>query len=204
LVRPWKWLAVGTSGLAFGLGLLNFRLSEAPSYLSDKPEVCINCHIMRPQFATWRASSHHTVATCNDCHVPQDNFVRKYLFKGSDGLRHSVIFTLHTEPQVIRIHEAGAKVVQENCIRCHGQIVDATPMGKLAFTTHDNPRPASASPLFPAPPMPRGASHADPKRKCIDCHRETPHGLVDSLSSAPNVRTWRLQPLGASLTSRKP
>lgn len=200
MVVPWKYLSAVTAGLALGLGAYVFRISEAPSYLSDRPETCVNCHIMRPQFATWQASSHAKVATCNDCHVPQDSLVRKYLFKGADGMRHAAIFTLHAEPEVIRIRDAGAKVVQENCVRCHGQIVDATAMGKLSFTTQDNPRPESAQPvhLGTTKPRPATAFHADPKRYCVECHRETPHGRISSLSSAPNARVERLKPLFAN------
>lgn len=195
---PWKPISAGMAGLAAGLGLLVFRISEAPSYLSDRPETCVNCHIMRPQYATWKASSHHAFTTCNDCHVPQDNLVRAYLFKGRDGLRHSWMFNFHMEPQVIRIHEPGARVVQENCLRCHGSWVDATAMGKLSFTTQANPRPISAQPLFPGPPPP-AALHADGRRRCVECHRETPHGRVESLSAAPETRVRRLEALGSSL-----
>ncbi len=165
---------------------------------------------MRPQYATWKASSHHSVATCNDCHVPHENLARKFMFKGEDGSRHATIFTLRTEPQVIRIREAGMKVVQANCIRCHGQIVDATAMGKLSFTHDPNPRPSSAAPMWtvvdgktietPRSPvrdaMPSTNPHGDPSRLCIDCHRETPHGRISSLSSTPEARVQRLGALG--------
>lgn len=204
MLFPWKTLAGLALGIMAGLGALVFRTSEAPSYLSDQPETCVNCHIMRSQYATWKSSSHHKVTHCNDCHVPQDNMVRKYLFKSMDGLRHSAMFTLHLEPQVIRIHEAGSAVVQENCVRCHGQLVDGTAMGKLSFTTQQNDRPLTALPLgnreIKARPMP--LTHADGRRKCIDCHRTVPHGRVESLSSAPNVRIKRLDALGSGSNTR--
>jgi hypothetical protein len=41
-----------------GLGLFAFYISNAPSYLGDKPETCVNCHIMAPHFTTWCHSSH--------------------------------------------------------------------------------------------------------------------------------------------------
>jgi cytochrome c nitrite reductase small subunit len=206
--KRWIIATVIMSGIAIGLGGLAMVMSQATSYMSDRPEVCVNCHIMRPQYATWKASAHHTVATCNDCHVPHDTVINKYRFKAEDGLRHSAMFTLHLEPQVIRIREAGMNVVQQNCLRCHGQIVDASAMGKLSFTRQDNARPASAQPLWQVvngltvastatqsvPLVP--APHGDPARLCIDCHRETPHGRVSSLSSAPEARIERLQALG--------
>lgn len=210
MTSPWKMAALLAAGLATGLAVLVAVMSQAHSYLSDRPEVCINCHIMRPQYATWKASAHHTVATCNDCHVPHENLARKFAFKGEDGSRHSFIFTMRTEPQVIRIREAGMKVVQANCLRCHGQLVDATAMGKLSFTHDTNPRPASAAPLWSvvdgrtvetarsalAAATPATNAHGDPSRLCIDCHRETPHGRISSLSSAPEARIQRLGVLG--------
>jgi len=98
------------------------HISKAPSYLSDKPEACTNCHIMAPQYATWSHSSHREWTHCNDCHVPHNNVVNKYYFKANDGLRHATIFTLRNEPQVIQIRHAGIGVVQDNCLRCHDKI----------------------------------------------------------------------------------
>src|SRR5687767_12925336 len=100
---PAKVRLVGLALLAIclGAGVHLAVVSEATSYLSDDPEACINCHIMVPQFATWQASSHGRVTNCNDCHVPQDSTWRKYWFKANDGLRHSVLFTLRMERQVI-------------------------------------------------------------------------------------------------------
>lgn len=134
-------------------------ISEAASYLSDEPEACINCHIMVPQYATWQHSSHGRVTTCNDCHVPQDSTWRKYWFKANDGLRHSALFTLRMERQVIEAIQASKDVIQANCIRCHKSVIDQamTPIG------HDF------------------------ERSCIECHREVPHGRVHSLSTTPNA-----------------
>ncbi|MBS1518627.1 MAG: cytochrome c nitrite reductase small subunit [Bacteroidetes bacterium] len=156
----WKVSVIIVSGVMTGMILWILYVGNAASYLSDKPETCINCHVMNTQYASWRVSSHANVATCNDCHVPQDNFVRKYLFKASDGLRHSTIFTLRLEPQTIRIKSMGAGVVQENCKRCHQNLIDHTNL-----RTEEN----------------------DGERKCWSCHEETPHGTVNSLSSFPNV-----------------
>ena len=117
LVPPDKWKipVLLTLGVLTGLAFLTFHIANGTSYMSDKPETCINCHVMFPQYSSWQHSSHARVATCNDCHVPQDNFIRKYLFKATDGLRHSTMFTFRLEPQVIRIKDAGRNVVQENC-----------------------------------------------------------------------------------------
>lgn len=96
LLKPpgrWQLPVILILGVMVGIILLLFRASNAHSYLSDKPETCINCHVMFSEYASWSHSSHRERATCNDCHVPQDNFVRTYLFKAMDGLRHASVFT---------------------------------------------------------------------------------------------------------------
>lgn len=154
------------TGIFVGLLAFLFNISNASSYLSDDPKTCVNCHIMAPQYATWKHSSHREWANCNDCHVPQDNIVKKYFFKAKDGLRHATVFTQRAEPQVIYIKEEGATVVHENCIRCHEQqITDA----KLSSKVSSN------------------VKHTQ-NRKCWECHREVPHGRVNSLSSTPDAR----------------
>lgn len=110
----------GLAGVLIGMALYLVRLSNLTSYLSDDPRACINCHIMNPEYATWQHSSHARAAHCNDCHVPHDNVFNKYRFKAEDGLRHSAMFTLRLEPQVIAARPEARRVIQENCVRCHG------------------------------------------------------------------------------------
>jgi len=176
LIPPGRWrLPVLLIVAVFtGLFLYSFYISNAPSYLGDKPETCVNCHIMAPQYATWYHSSHREKINCNDCHVPHNNVINKYYFKAKDGLRHATIFTLRKEPQVIFIKEAGRQVVHKNCIRCHTPLLTDS---KLLVFNHETHR-----------------FRMD--RKCWDCHRETPHGRVNSLSSVPYARV----PLPGSLT----
>ena len=164
------WAAAGTS---LGAGAFLGVASNATSYMSDDPRACINCHVMLPEYATWQHSSHARVATCNDCHVPHDSLASKYLYKAKDGLRHSTVFTLRQEPQVIAAIPESRKVIQENCIKCHEQMVSTV-------QAHDE------------------------ERFCVDCHRETPHGRVHSLSSTPNAAVPPLEPVLAPLTRKKP
>ena len=119
----WKFPVVIVLGIFVGLGFFSFHISKAPSYLGDKPETCINCHIMAPEYSTWAHSAHREYTNCNDCHVPHNNVFSHYYFKAMDGLRHSAIFTLRAEPQVIQIKKAGANAVQNNCIRCHSDLI---------------------------------------------------------------------------------
>lgn len=168
----WQWPVTVALGIFTGLGFYAFHISKAPSYLSDKPETCTNCHIMAPQYATWSHSSHREWTHCNDCHVPHNNVVSKYYFKAADGLRHATIFTLRREPQVIQIRDAGIGVVQKNCIRCHDQLLHG-----FKYMAGNSRQYGEAT-----------------ERLCWDCHREVPHGRVNSLASTP----WARVPLPES------
>ncbi|HQU70822.1 MAG TPA: cytochrome c nitrite reductase small subunit [Calditrichia bacterium] len=165
----WRRPVIILLGIGAGLAIYIAHIANVGSYLTDDPTACVNCHVMTPQFITWRHSSHREVATCNDCHVPQDNFIKKYFFKAKDGLYHSTIFTLRKEPQAIVMHEAGQEAVQSNCIRCHiSQVTD--------------PRTAAGV-----------SNHAENRldRTCWSCHRNVPHGRERSLSSVG----FHLEPL---------
>jgi cytochrome c nitrite reductase small subunit len=118
-------------GVAAGMGLVLVRIANAPSYLFDDPETCINCHVMGDAYVSWQRGSHGRVAVCVDCHVPHSNPLAKYVYKGRDGLRHSYVFTLRKEPQVLELSAGAVAVVQTNCVRCHG---DQLEMVRLADT----------------------------------------------------------------------
>ncbi len=168
LAPPGRWRipVIVLSGILVGLFFYLGRISRVASYLSDNPSTCMNCHIMAPQYATWNHSAHRELTNCNDCHVPHNNVLNKYFFKAKDGIRHATMFTLRREPQVIFIKEEGKKVVQKNCIRCHMDLLtDEKMMNRtLAY------------------------QHQRSERPCWECHRETPHGRVNSLSSVPYAR----------------
>lgn len=164
--KAWRLPAFIISGAFIGLMAYAFYMSNAASYLSDDPKTCVNCHIMAPEYATWQHSSHREHANCNDCHVPHNNVINKYFFKAKDGLRHAAMFTARLEPQTIFIKEAGKEVVQNNCIRCHVKLIADS---KLLVQTDT---------YF---------GHFQ-DRQCWECHREVPHGRVNSLSSSPNAR----------------
>lgn len=166
-VPPPRWRApvLCLLGFAAGLGAVIFWESKAWSYLFDDPKACINCHIMIPQYTTWQHSSHARVATCNDCHVPHDHVANMYYFKARDGMRHAALFTLRLEEQSIRITPPSEGVVQMNCVRCHGELNSEvhTALAQKEILAGEG-------------------------KYCWSCHREVPHGRVNSLSSVPNAR----------------
>ena len=119
LTPPWRVAVFLVGGLACGMGLLVAHISRASSYLSDKPEACLNCHVMNNAYATWQHGSHRIAAECGDCHLPHQNPVAEKAFQARDGLRHSYVFTLRLEPQTLELSRGAIPVVQENCLRCH-------------------------------------------------------------------------------------
>ena len=175
VVGRWRLPILAALGVLVGLGFVTFDVSNAASYLSDKPEACINCHVMTPYYASWSRSSHRVVATCNDCHVPHENVMKKLAFKAADGARHATVFTLGLAPQTLRLNPAAVPVVQQNCVRCHEHQIMGTSMGS-----------------------------SDSERLCWDCHRETPHGLTQSLSSTPHVRRPILPSAGMPRDTPRP
>ena len=164
--RRWRVPVLLLLGIFAGLFLYILYISNAFSYISDDPKACVNCHIMAPQYATWYHSAHREVTNCNSCHVPHNNVFNKYYFKAKDGLRHATIFTLRNEPQVIFIKEEGKHAVQNNCIRCHNDLISSKKIRVLSDHLYEHRT----------------------NRLCWDCHREVPHGRVNSLSSVPNAR----------------
>ena len=143
-------------GLALGVSGFTFHYAEGGSYLSSDPAACVNCHIMRPQYDAWQKASHHTVATCVDCHLPASG-LRKWIAKGSHGYRHSKAFTLQDFVEPIRITPEDAELVQENCLRCHADLV------------HDQLA---------------GATTSRDAIQCVHCHRDVGHGETAGLGGS--------------------
>lgn len=161
-----KIVGIIIAGILTGGGGLFLYLLRAHTYLTDDPSACVNCHIMAPYYATWFHSSHSRNTTCNDCHVPHENAARKWFFKGMDGMRHVAVFLTKGEPQVIKAHEASSQVIMNNCIRCHYQLnTELVKTGRIDYMMAQV-----------------GAGKA-----CWDCHKNVPHGGMNSLSSTPNA-----------------
>ena len=140
-------------GLLAGIGGFTFLYAEGLSYMSDDSKVCANCHIMQPQYDSWQKASHHTVATCVDCHLPH-GLIRKYLSKAENGYHHSKAFTLQDFHEPIMMTEKSARILQEACTQCHDALV------------HEQ--------------IVRAADGAGEVR-CVHCHRSVGHGATTGL-----------------------
>ncbi len=108
-------------GLALGVGAYTFVYAKGYSYLSNNPQACANCHVMENQYSGWLKSSHHSVATCNDCHTPH-NLLGKYATKAENGFWHSFYFTTGAYPENIQAREKSRRITENACRRCHADI----------------------------------------------------------------------------------
>ncbi|MCA9400395.1 MAG: cytochrome c nitrite reductase small subunit [Candidatus Omnitrophica bacterium] len=156
----WGGLVAVLIGSFIGLGVYTFSYGEGLSYFSKDPQACVNCHIMQPQFDSWQKASHHTVATCVDCHLPHET-IPKLIAKSENGFWHSKGFTLQDFHEPIFIREKNTRILQENCLHCHSQMV------------HD---------ILPGPQV-------DPKDfSCVHCHRSVGHGPTAGLGKYEPVQ----------------
>lgn len=156
-MKSWRsWLGVSLPamflcaliGIVLGLGSYTFWYAEGASYFSSDPKSCMNCHIMREHFDSWQKASHHANATCVDCHLPAEG-TAKWIAKAENGFWHSTRFTLQDFPEPIRIHPKNARILQDNCRKCHQElIVDLVHHGAFA----------------------------DESNSCVRCHLTVGHG----------------------------
>jgi len=147
-VGAWAVAAVVAVGVLGGLGAFTFGYGDGAAYLVDDPAGCANCHVMQAQYDSWINSSHHAVATCNDCHV-RPHPVGKWITKADNGFFHSLAFTTGDFPDPIRIKPRNRRVTQAACLSCHADFVH------VAFAGVEDDRAAL----------------------CARCHRDVGHAL---------------------------
>jgi len=155
-----SWRTLAPLGLAValgafaGLGAYTFSYAEGFSYFSTNPEACVNCHIMQNQYDSWQKASHHTSAVCVDCHLPAE-FIPKYIAKTENGWRHGKLFTTGEFKEPIEVQTAGKRILQDNCIRCHGDVTGDM-MNHGVGTNNDD---------------------EFPQETCVHCHSTVGHGI---------------------------
>ena len=151
-------LIIGIVFLLTGLGIFAWA-TDAPSYLGHEPSTCNNCHTMDDQYENWYHAAHARNTTCSDCHLPHQNIVSYYIFKGYSGMKDVVSFTFKIYPAAIRATKQTDTIIQANCIRCHNDTVEMIVSGPQPFD-----------------------------RYCWSCHRSVAHGQR-GLSLYPNQST---------------
>lgn len=146
-------------GVLAGVGAYTFSYAEGLSYFSTDPRACVNCHIMQRQYDSWQQASHHSVAVCVDCHLPQ-SFIPKYFAKAENGWRHGKLFTTGGFREPIEVQAAGREILQANCVRCHAALT-----AEMVSARHGR---ADTNDLA-----------------CTHCHASAGHGARASLGGPP-------------------
>lgn len=149
-------------GIVIGLGAYTFIYAKGYSYLTNDPGACRNCHVMQAQYDAWLKSSHHSAATCNDCHTPH-NVIGKYLVKANNGFWHSFYFTSGHYPDTIEITSFDHQITENACRRCHESITSAID-GNVAH--------GKAAGL-----------------QCTRCHNSVGHSESASATLTPSIRS---------------
>lgn len=139
------------TGVVMSLSIYIFVYAKGYSYLSNDPKACANCHIMQDYYDSWVKSSHHSAATCNDCHTPHQ-IVLKYMAKAKNGFNHSKAFTLQNFKEPIRITKSNLDDLQHNCMECHSGMISE-------ISAHSDVKEGQA--------------------RCTTCHRSTGHLRLD-------------------------
>lgn len=146
-VRTFFLVAMGLLfGIPLGTSMATFIYADGLSYLSTNPTACINCHVMKDQFDAWQASSHKTVATCNDCHS-HGNVIQKYSQKALNGFMHSWAFTTGRFHEPIQIKNFNLAITKKSCTSCHTQLIESSRYDHQSFDENN----------------------------CLNCHREVGH-----------------------------
>jgi cytochrome c nitrite reductase small subunit len=103
---------------------------------------------MQDHYDSFIQSSHHDVATCNDCHLSHHP-IGKWITKADNGFFHSLAFTTGDFPDPLRIKPRNRRVTQAACLHCHDDLVHALHV------------PADAASSV----------------QCVHCHRDVGHAL---------------------------
>lgn len=162
------WLFALLLGVGAGIGVYTFSYAKGLSYFGTDPRACTNCHIMNPEYASWQKSSHHTAAVCIDCHLPHE-FVPKYIAKAENGYRHGKLFTTQTFEEPITVKPAGLAILQNNCERCHADLIH----GLAGGAAHHGQGSGAAGAARGGAAQRAADGQAPP---CLHCHWGAGHG----------------------------
>ncbi len=121
-------LAAGGLFAAFGPPRLLAKTSS--------PEFCGSCHVMSSQYEAWFHHGAHKRTTCVDCHLPNDTMARHLFWKTLDGVHDYVRFHTGQVSDDTRLTARGARVVQENCRRCHEETMARVSEDRQCWTCH--------------------------------------------------------------------
>lgn len=159
-----RLVAVGISGLIFGLAGLNNVYAAAPAGGGPGPEVCKNCHAAQTE--SYQATKHGTktdkrtpanAGECSTCHGDGTAHVKAGGGKGAGGIINPRSKTLAAEDKnkiCLTCHESDPRRMQWKASVHAGRDVTCTSCHQV-HTSHDNVRDKLTQPQV-----------------CFTCHKE--------------------------------
>jgi cytochrome c nitrite reductase small subunit len=131
------WLSLLILALV-GAGLGAFLAFGPPKLYakSESPEFCGSCHVMESRYEAWFHAGAHRRIKCVDCHLPNDNIAHHLWAKAFDGGKEFLIFHTGRVPEEIRLSDHGAKVLRENCLRCHSETMARVNEDRNCWSCH--------------------------------------------------------------------
>lgn len=121
-------LLVGGGFLAFGPPGIYAK--------SETPEFCGSCHVLEMEYEAWFHSGAHRRITCVDCHLPNDTFTSHLVWKTIDGFKDWLAFHTGRISDPIRLSKHGAAVIQDNCRRCHTEMISRINEDRQCWDCH--------------------------------------------------------------------
>lgn len=109
--------------LLVSVGILAAIASPRLISMTSTPQFCNGCHVMNDQYDAWFMTGVHRSIQCIDCHLPNDNALNHFVWKGIDGTKDVLYFYSGTYAEPIGISNHGKAFIQDNCIRCHEGVV---------------------------------------------------------------------------------
>lgn len=104
------------------LGFGAMLMTKIPALGLAEANFCSQCHAMDYQVDTYLHSSHAREANCGDCHDPH-GLITGSMYAAYTGSRDVYRVVTNTTPLEIRATNMSKKVLQNNCLRCHGDIM---------------------------------------------------------------------------------
>ncbi len=126
------WIKPGVLGaLIAGAGIVIG--SSYAMTITDRSGFCGSCHSMSETALTYSKSLHAKLA-CNECHAPH-NLAAKIPFKTKEAMRDVTATITKNVPDLIHAGAETRNVVQKNCLRCHGAVIESVNMTAKPYCT---------------------------------------------------------------------
>lgn len=149
-----------------GLVVIAIIVSLTVVKFTSSPEFCISCHEMKPEYYTWKLTT-HKVFTCNECHVGP-GLVNTVVHKISALREVYLHFTGTYDSPIVAKHP----IPNSTCKSCHSP----------------DKRPFSASGDLIIP----HDKHEARGILCVDCHSGVAHGAIAARKVTSKIpsQTW--------------